>query len=132
MNENMNQDTWKKSITPHGKNHSKTASKTTVSIYLNKNLVENARKHRLNLSKITEQALNSILDYLTQQDESESSKSLNPCSLPRENGWAGRSVWHDRRLRKAEAAGSNPARSTTMSYCILVRSCSVYRLVKIV
>jgi hypothetical protein len=28
---------------------------------------------------------------------------------------AGRSVWYDRRLRKAEAAGSNPARSTKPS-----------------
>jgi hypothetical protein len=26
--------------------------------------------------------------------------------------WAGRSVWYDRRVRNAEAAGSNPARST--------------------
>jgi hypothetical protein len=26
---------------------------------------------------------------------------------------AGRSVWYDRRLRKAEAAGSNPAQSTS-------------------
>jgi hypothetical protein len=26
---------------------------------------------------------------------------------------AGRSVWYDRRLRKAEAGGSNPPRSTT-------------------
>ena len=26
---------------------------------------------------------------------------------------AGRSVWYDRRVRNAEAAGSNPARSTT-------------------
>jgi hypothetical protein len=26
--------------------------------------------------------------------------------------WAGSSVWYERRLRKAEAAGSNPARST--------------------
>ena len=32
---------------PHGKNHSKTASKTTASLYLNKNLVEKARKHQV-------------------------------------------------------------------------------------
>ena len=30
------------------------------------------------------------------------------------NRRAGRSVWYDRRLRKAEAAGSNPARSTSV------------------
>ncbi len=44
--------------------------------------------------------------------DSESSLSLKACSLPKETSWAGRSVWYDRRLRKAEAAGSNPARST--------------------
>ena len=88
MNEVSNQDsTWKKSLVPRGKNHSKTASKTTVSLYLNKNLVENARKHRLNLSKITEQALNSILDYLAQQNTPESSISfLGEASFPKGSG----------------------------------------------
>jgi hypothetical protein len=49
---------------------------------------------------------------------------FQPCSLHKpkalnaknwsllEQTWAGRSVWHDRRVRNAEAAGSNPARST--------------------
>ena len=36
-------------------------------------------------------------------------------SIPETAERAGRSVWYDRRLRKAEAAGSNPARSTFAS-----------------
>ena len=87
-------------------------AKRTIGITLSPRIIEEARKRNLNISRIAEQALLSILEYIQPINESESSKSLNPCSLLRENGWAGRSVWHDRRLRKAEAAGSNPARST--------------------
>ena len=77
--------TWKKGIIPPGKYHNKTASKTTVSLYLNKNLVKNARKHRLNLSRIAEQALGSILDYLAQQNTNESSINfLGEASFPKE------------------------------------------------
>jgi len=46
--------TWKKDEIPRGKHHNKTKNKTTVSLYLSKNLVKKARNHRLNLSKITE------------------------------------------------------------------------------
>jgi len=49
--------------------------KKTVGITLPKNLVERARKRNLNISRITEQALLSILDYLeTQNNET----SYNP------------------------------------------------------
>ena len=51
-----------------------------------------ARKHNLDISRITEQALTSILYYLRQQNKTVSSISLNPCSLQRENGWARSSV----------------------------------------
>ena len=94
-------------VKPHGKQ-----AKITVGLTISPRLLAEARKRNLNLSRILEQALESILEYVQPQNESVSSKSLNPCSLQRENGWAGRSVWYDRRLRKAEAAGSNPARST--------------------
>lgn len=98
MNENMNQDsTWKKSLVPRRKCHNKTKSKTTVSLYLNKNLVEKARIHRLNLSKITEQALSSILDYLETQNIKQSSDSLNERSLPEKARWARGSVRLERR-----------------------------------
>ena len=106
--------TWKKGKVPRGKHHNKTATKTTVSLYLNRKLVEKARNHRLNLSRITEHARSSILDYLETQNQTESSKYLlNRLSFPKESR-AGRSVWYDRRVRNAEAGGSNPPRSTTL------------------
>lgn len=46
-----------------GKHHNKTETKTTVSLYLSKILVEKAKNHKINLSRIAEQALNSILEY---------------------------------------------------------------------
>ena len=49
---------------PRGKSHRQTDAKTTVGLYLPKTLVEKARKHGLNISRITEQALISILDYM--------------------------------------------------------------------
>jgi hypothetical protein len=60
---------------------------------------------------MTEQALTSISDYLETQSTTKSSKFLAEASFLREGSRAGSSVWHERRLRKAEAAGSNPARS---------------------
>ena len=85
MNENRtlsNQSsTWKSSIVPRGKCHNKTETKTTVSLYLNKNLVEKARSHSLNISRITEQALSSIIDYLQTQAQQTSSTLLNSCSF---------------------------------------------------
>ena len=62
MKNKNNSSTWKKHGVPSGKHHNKTASITTVSLYLNNHLVERARKHRLNLSRITEQFLSRILD----------------------------------------------------------------------
>jgi len=37
--------TWKKLGVPRGKHHNKTETKTTVSLYLNKKLVERAKKN---------------------------------------------------------------------------------------
>ena len=39
----------------------------TLNLHLNEELVRKARNHRANLSRITEQALSSILDYLRLQ-----------------------------------------------------------------
>ena len=55
--------------------------KKTVGITLPINLVERARKHELNISRITEQALTSILDYLETQDNEKSSNFLNERSF---------------------------------------------------
>jgi len=53
---------------PRGKHHNKTATKTTTSLYLSKNIVKKAKKHGLNLSRITEQALTSVLDLIETQN----------------------------------------------------------------
>ncbi|TRO49125.1 hypothetical protein E2P47_01730, partial [Candidatus Bathyarchaeota archaeon] len=84
--------TKKKQRVPRGKHHNKTATKTTVSLYLSKKMVEKARNHSLNLSRITEQALSSILDYLEAQNRSESSKFLDETSFPKKVLWAGSSA----------------------------------------
>jgi hypothetical protein len=75
---------------PRGKHHNKTATKTTVRLYLNRKLVEKARNHRLNLSRITEQALSSILDYLEAQNQVRSSDFLSQGSVLKKvecGGW---------------------------------------------
>ena len=56
--------TWKRHKTPRGK-------KVTVSLYLSQNLVERARKQGLKVSRISEQALSSILDYVQPQTSSQ-------------------------------------------------------------
>jgi len=76
--------TWKDDRVPRGKHHNNTATKTTVSLYLSKKLVKKARNHRLNLSRITEQALSSILDYLETQNCEKSSVFLGKASFPKE------------------------------------------------
>ena len=77
-----NSSTWKRSKIPRGKNHNKTENKTTISVYLDKNLVERAKNRGLNLSRVTEQALSSILDYFeSQKAQSSSEFSLSTGSL---------------------------------------------------
>ena len=61
---------------PHGKPHNKTAYKTTVSLHLSKNLVEKARIHKLNISRIMEQTVFSIIDYLETQNNETSQNFL--------------------------------------------------------
>ncbi|MEM2386178.1 MAG: type II toxin-antitoxin system CcdA family antitoxin, partial [Candidatus Bathyarchaeia archaeon] len=79
--------TWKNAEVPRGKHvarHNKTATKTTVSVYLSKNLVEKARKQGLNLSRILEEALSNILNQNEAQNRetpvTESSKFLGEAS----------------------------------------------------
>jgi hypothetical protein len=105
---NENDSTWKQKEVPRGKHHNKTATKTTVSLYLNRKLVEKARNHRLNLSRITEQTLFSILDYLEAQNRSESSKFLGEASFPKKVLWAGSSVRIEHHPPKVGVVGSNP------------------------
>ena len=59
--------------------------KKTVGITLPTKLVERARKHNLNISRITEQALLSVLDYLETQNNETSSKFLSAGSFLKES-----------------------------------------------
>ncbi len=72
-----------------GKYHNETESKKTVSLYLSKNIVERARNHNVNLSRVTENALNNILSYLEPQTN-KSSPFLSEVSFPKESSWCGR------------------------------------------
>jgi len=73
--------TWKNKV-PRGKHHNKTERKTTISVYLDRILVERAKNRGLNLSKVTEQALSSILDYFESQNiQTSSNFSLSTGSL---------------------------------------------------
>ena len=63
--------------------------KKTAGITLPPNLLERARKHKLNISRITEQALLSILDYLEPQNTKTSSNFLGEASF-KEGSWCGR------------------------------------------
>ena len=101
---------------PRGKSHRQTKGKVTVGVYLPKNLVQKAKKQGLNLSRILEEALSSIIAYIeaqnTETNQTESSKSFDETFLQRKVSWAGSSVWHERPTCTREVAGSNPARST--------------------
>jgi hypothetical protein len=86
-------------------------ARRTVGITISPHIIAEARNRNLNISRICEQALASILDYLPPLEQTESSISfLNRRSFPKESR-AGSSVWYERRIRNAEVVGPNPARS---------------------
>ena len=58
--------------------------KKTVGITLPTKLIQRARKHKLNISKISEQALRSILDYSETQNNNQNSDFLGECSFQKE------------------------------------------------
>ena len=109
LNLNLN-SMWKKAEIPRGKHHNKTETKTTVSLYLSKNLVQKAKKHGLNLSRITEEALSSILTYIeaqnTQTNQTESSIFLSRGSFQKESR-ARSSVRIEHRAFNPGVPGSN-------------------------
>jgi post-segregation antitoxin (ccd killing protein) len=55
-------------------------TKTTVSLCLKRKLLEKARIYSLNISRIPEQALSSILDYLDTQNNGTPTSSVKPFS----------------------------------------------------
>ncbi len=60
--------------------------KITVGITLRANILEEARKRNLNISKVCEQALQSIIDYIQPETRTESSITfLSRGSFPKES-----------------------------------------------
>jgi post-segregation antitoxin (ccd killing protein) len=59
--------------------------KKTVGITLPPKVFEKARKHKLNISRISEQALNSILDYLETHNNEKSLEFLSTGSFLKES-----------------------------------------------
>ena len=94
--------TWKKQV-PRGKHHNETDTKKTVSLYLNRKIVERARKYKLNLSKFTENALNTILNQIEPQNY-QNSRFLGEASFSKEGSVVGRT-------------GFEPATFCTSSRC---------------
>lgn len=76
--QNLNESNSSKSI-PNTR--VKMNRKKTVGVTLPQNLVKQARKHKLNISRITEQALNSVLDYLETQNHRRSLDVLGKASF---------------------------------------------------
>ena len=64
----------------------------TVGITLPQNLIERAKKRSLNISRISEQALTSILDYLEAPNDKRSSDFLNQRSVQKKVEWTGRDL----------------------------------------
>ena len=101
----IDNSTWKTKV-PRGKHHNETESKKTVSLYLSKNIVEKARNYNLNLSRVTENALNNILSQIEPPHKQNNRFSLSEDSLfgKRESSVVGRT-------------GFEPATFCTSSRC---------------
>ena len=84
--------------------------KKTVGITLPGNLIEKAREHRLNISRITEQALSSILDYLETQNPQTNSDFLSTGSFQKESVMVPRAGFEPATTR------SSAERSPRLSY----------------
>jgi hypothetical protein len=112
MTEGLNQNHSSKSGQTTRVKMKKKEPRITVGLTLPPYVVEEARKRNLNISRICEQALLSILDYYPQETETESSKFLTECSFPKENSWAGSLARLGHLLDVQKVAGSSPVRPT--------------------
>ena len=89
-------------------------ARKTVGVTITLRLLEEARKRNINISRVCEQALASILECIPQETRTESSINfLTRGSFPKETR-AGRSAWYDRHVGIVEVPGSNPGPSTIM------------------
>ena len=84
--------------------------KKTVGITLPQNLIKRTREHGLNISRITEQALCSILDYLETQNDKTSSGFLSEASFLKEGSVVPRAGFEPATTR------SSAGRSPRLSY----------------
>ncbi len=125
MNENEvlsnRSSTWRSSIVPRGKCHNKTETKTTVSLYLDMKIVERARNRKLNLSRVTEQALSSILDYLDTQNQQTSSEFLSTGSFLKESVVVPRAGFEPATTRSSASPSDAVASSRALSQAELPR-----------
>ena len=87
MNEIMLSSMWKSPRRKCTKYQNKSNTKTTVSLYLDKNLVQSAKNQGLNLSKVTENALLTILNNPITRNSQR--LSLPEVSFTKENSMAG-------------------------------------------
>ena len=91
----------------------KRQAKITVGLTVKPSLLTEARNRNLNLSRIFEEALTSILEYLTTtENKTESSNISYPRFFSERKSRAGSSVWYERLTCTQEVGGSNPPRST--------------------
>lgn len=88
--------------------HRKKQAKRTIGITIKPYLIEEARNRNLNISRICEQALESILDYVQPQNQTESSLNfLSRGSFPKESR-ARSSVRLEQQAHNLWVKGSNP------------------------
>jgi post-segregation antitoxin (ccd killing protein) len=84
MNEATNQNHSSKSELATRVKVKRKEAKTTVGITISPRILAEARERNLNISRICEQALTSILEYYPHENETESSKFLSSGSFQKE------------------------------------------------
>ena len=101
--------------------------KKTVGITLPENLVEKARKRNLNISRITEQALSSILDYMEAQNIQNSSETssvfLSTGSFQKESVVVPRAGFEPATTRSSASPPNVAALGRALSQAELPRHC---------
>ena len=78
----------------------KKQAKITVGITISPQILAEARNRNLNISRICEQALQSILDYIQPETQTESSEFLSPGSFVKKEEGRGRDLNPGARLHR--------------------------------
>ena len=101
--------------------------KITVGLTISPNLLAEARNRNLNLSRILEQALQSILEYVQPQTETESSNISYSRFFSERNSWAGSLARLGHPLDVRKVTGSNPVRPTKTNKNVGINQESIRR-----